>query len=163
MIRITGDDIFSRTGGHGRRTFHRCAKRTHDTATVWLLLHGDFHLINRAFQAKGLRCITERRAPLAGTGLRRDIGRSFLLAIIALRDGGIDLMRTQRVDTLILEVNMRGRAQCLFQSVSANKRGGTIVFIALQDFRRYIYPRVLLIQLLFRTLGSKNMRQIISR
>ena len=92
MVRVGGDDILAGARTHRGRTRYSGAERAHNTAAVRFLLHGYLHLIHRALEAEGLRCITERSAPLTGSGLCGYVRHALLLAVVALRDGGVQLM-----------------------------------------------------------------------
>ncbi len=163
MVRLTGDDIFAGAGGHRRRTGDSSAESAHDRTAVGLLLHRYLHLINGALKTKSLGRITECRAPLTGAGLCGDIRHAFLLAVVTLRNGGVELVRTQRVDTLVLEIDMGGGAECFLQLIGAHERRGAVVAVTAQHLFWDIYPGVLRVQFLLGALAGKQMRQVISR
>ena len=52
----------------------------------------DLHHIDCQLQAECLGCVGQSGTPLTGTGLRRDIGNALLLAIVGLRQSGVQLV-----------------------------------------------------------------------
>ena len=92
MVGITRQDVFSCTGGHRRRTLDDGSEGAHDAAAIGLLLHGDLHLIDGTVEAVDLCSVAQGCTPLSGTGLGGDVGGAFLLGIVALVLGGVDLM-----------------------------------------------------------------------
>ena len=92
MMRIAGNDVLTSTCTHTRRTLNGSTKGTHDAGTVWLLLHGNLYLINGSLQSVELGSIGKGTTPLTSTCLCSNIGITLLLAVVALRNGRVDLM-----------------------------------------------------------------------
>ena len=70
-------------------------------------------------------------------------------------------MGTQRVDTLVLEIDMGGGADGFLKGIGADQRCGTIVFIHLQHWFGDINPRMYGIKFLFGALQTENGGQIL--
>ena len=94
MVGVSRDDVLSGACRHRGRSFHSSAEGAHDHRAVRLLLHRDLHLIHGGLQSVELGGIAERGTPLSGTGLGGHVGVAFLFAIVALGQGGVDLMGT---------------------------------------------------------------------
>ena len=92
MMRIASNDVLTSTCTHTRRTLNGSTKGTHDAGTVWLLLHGNLYLINGSLQSVELGSIGKGTTPLTSTCLCSNIGITLLLAVVALRNGRVDLM-----------------------------------------------------------------------
>ena len=129
MVGVTRDDILTGTGRHRGRTRHSSPEGAHDRRAVGLLLHRYLHLINGSLQAEYRSRIGQGGAPLSGTGLGGDIGRALLLGIVALGQGRVDLVGTQGIHRLVLEIDVCRRLQRLFQGIGAHQRRTAIGFI----------------------------------
>ena len=142
IIRMCRQDVSPGTGTHTRRCNHLCSECLHDRTTVRFLMVADFHHIDSQFQTERLGCVGEGCAPLTGTCLSRNIRYAFLLAIISLRQSGVQFVRTDRADTFVLEIDMRWRIQCFFQTVGTDERCRTPNLIHVANFFGNFNPRI---------------------
>ena len=148
MIRILRQDILACPCGHGRGRNYLCSEYLHDTASVWLLLVADFHLIDGRFQSEQSGCVCQGRSPLSCSCLSSHVGSAFLLAIVGLGQGGIKFVRTYRAYAFVLEVYMGRCPYRFFKSVCTDKRGRAIVCVHFTHFVGYVDPSVGLVELL---------------
>ena len=155
MIRVAGDNVLAGTGTHGRRAFHVRPEGAHDARAIRLLLHRDFHLVDGALQSVELSGVGQRGTPLPGSCLCGHVGVSLLFAVVALRQGGIDFVGSQRVGGLVLEIDVCGRVQCLLQPIGSYQGCGTIVGILVTYFLGDVYPGMLGVQLLYGTFAGE--------
>ena len=156
IVRMSGEDVFSGAGRHGRRWCHLGAECLHDASAVGLLLIRYFHLIYSRIDAEHAGGVCERRAPLAGAGLGGDIGDAFLFAVIGLRNCRIEFVRTHRRHALVLEIDVRGSAKSFFEGICTHQWGGAVVFVEFADLCGNFYPGIGLIQFLVATFFSEN-------
>ena len=112
------------------------------------MLVTDFYLIDSGFQSEEAGGICQGSSPLSGTGFGGHVSHSLLLAIVCLRDGGVQLVRAHRADALVLEVDMCRCAERFLQSISAHQRSAAVVFVHFADLFGDFNPRVGLIQFL---------------
>ena len=109
------------------------------------MLHGDLHLVDGTVQSVELGGIAQGHAPLSGSSLGGDVGGSFLLGIVALGQGRVDLVRAQRVGRLVLEVDVGRRANGFFQGIGAHQGGGAIVAVFVEHLFGNVNPCVFLV------------------
>ena len=88
---------------------------------------------------------------------------SLLLAVIALRQRGVDFVRAEGIDTLVLEIDVCGRAESLFEGIGTYEWCGTVIFIHIEHRLGDVYPRVLAIEFLFRTFITEDVGKILGR
>ena len=100
------EDVLAGTGGHRGRALDDSSEGAHDAGAVGFLLHRDLHLIDSTVKSIDLGGVAQCSTPLTGTCLCGDVRRTLLLGIVTLGQGRVDLMRTQRVCTLILEIDV---------------------------------------------------------
>ncbi len=105
-----------------RRAVHLAAERLDHQAAVGLavvrrpdLPHLALEVVERAREG-------QRRAPLAGPGLRGQLLHAGLLVVVRLRHRGVRLVRPGRRDALVLVVDARRRAERLLEAVRAEQR-----------------------------------------
>ena len=148
VVRMLGQYLAPRFGGHRRRGGHLCAERLHDRTAVGFLLIADLNHVDGQFEPERLRCVRERRPPLARAGLGGYVGHTFLFAVISLRDGRVQLVRPDRTHTLVFKIDVRRSAERLFEAVSAYQRRRTVILILFAYRLRDVDPCVCLVQLL---------------
>ena len=158
---VLGEDVLAGAGGHRGRAFYHGAEGAHDGGAVGLLLHSDLHLIYGAVEAVDLGSIREGCAPLSGTGLGGHVGGALLLGVVALGQGGVDLMRTQGVGGLVLEIDVCGGAECLFEGVGAHQGCGAVVLVLVEHVLGNVYPAVLGVELLHAAFAWEDVCQVI--
>ena len=151
-----GQDILTCTGRHGRRRSDLCTESLHDATAVRLLVIADLYLVNSSFQTEYFGSIGKGGAPLSGTCFGGYVCYSFLFTIVCLCQCRVQFMRTDRAYTFILEIDVCGCSQCLFQSIGAYQRGTAIVFIHFAHCLGYFNPCICLVQLLFAKLLGKD-------
>ncbi len=80
------------------------------------------HLPDLALHAVlgGGKC--QRRAPLPGTRLGRELGDALLVVVVGLRNGSVRLVRSGRADALVLVVDACRGVEHLLQTVGAEQR-----------------------------------------
>ena len=162
MVWIARNDILSGARRHRRRALHRSAKGTHEVRAIRLLLHRDLHLIDGSLQSVEFGGVGQGTAPLSGTGLCRDVRVAFLLAVVALWECRVDLVRAEWVRTLVLEVDVGAGAESLLEGVGADERCGAIVSILLLNLFRDVDPGVCLVKLLLRAFEVEDVGEILS-
>ena len=111
-------------------------------------------------ESEHLSGVAQCRTPLSGSRLCSDIGGALLLAVIALRQRRVDLVRAERVDTLVLEVDMCGCVERLFEGIGPDQRCGAIILVHIEHRLRDVYPCMLRIEFLFGALQTEDMRQV---
>ena len=156
VVGIHRQDILAGTGGHRRGRGDRRAESLHDGTAVRLLVVTGLDHIHRALDAELLGRIGKGAAPLAGSGLRGDIGDTLLLGVIGLRQGGIQLVRTRRGDTLVLEIDVGRRAESRLELIGTHQRRAAVGRILLADRLRNGNPFVDGIELLLGTLLAED-------
>ena len=161
MHGVAGDDVLAGTRRHGGRPFHHRTEGTHDQRPVRLLLHGNLHLVDSRLQPEHLRSIGQGGPPLAGTGLRGDVRNAFLLAVVALRKGRVDLVRAQRIHAFVLEVDVGRRVKGFLQGVGTDERCRTVIPVHIQHLFRNVNPCVLRVKLLTRTFHAEDLGKIL--
>ena len=119
---MLGEDRAARVGLLRRARDDASAERLDEPAAVRLLVvrrphHPDVHL-----EAEDPARERERRAPLAGSRLRRQARDTLLLVVVRLRDGGIRLVRARRRDALVLVVDARRSLERAFETASTVER-----------------------------------------
>ncbi len=105
----------------------------HDLAAEGLLLVAAFDHIHPAVKPEVAAGHGQGRAPLAGAGLGGDALQALFLGIIGLRHGGVELVAAAGVVAFEFVVDLRGRAQLLFQTVGAHQRGRTVHLVETAD------------------------------
>ena len=160
IVRVLGQDVLARTGGHGGRSGDLRAERLHDAAAVGLLLVTDFDLIDSRFQPEHLGGVGEGCSPLARAGFCRYVRHALLLAVVSLCQCRVQFVRADRADAFVLEVYMGRCPQSLFQSVGPYERCAPVVFVHFAHFLGNLYPRVRLVQLLPAQFFRKNRIQV---
>ena len=86
VVGVSGQNVFSGTGGHGGRRSYLRTEGLHDTGAVRLLLIADFYLVYGGFQPEEAGGISQRSSPLSGSGFCCNIGNSFFFTKISLRN-----------------------------------------------------------------------------
>ena len=163
MVGILGQDILTGTGGHRGAGGHQSAESLHDAAAIGLLLIADLYLIDGGLDAEQLGSIAQGCTPLAGTRLSGDVGDAFFLEEVHLREGGIDLVRAQRIHALVLEVDVSGRAQRFLQSVGTDKRRTAVIGVELAHLFRNFNPSVGCVELLLGSTTGEDVTEVINR
>ena len=161
VVGVLRDEVLAGAGTHGGGAFHRGVEGAHNHGAVGLLLHGVLHLIDGAFQPEHFGGIGQGSTPLPGAGLGGDVGDAFLLAIVALRQGAVHLVRAKRVDALVLEVDMCGGVEGFLQFVGAYQRGGAVTFVFVEYLLGDVNPGVGLVEFLPRALFGENGEQVL--
>ena len=161
MAWVAGDDILTGTCRHRGGTCHSSTKRAHDGRAVGLLLHGDLHLIDGSLQSEHRSRIAQRCTPLAGTRLCGDVGGAFLLSVVALGQGRVDLVRAQRVHRLVLEVDVGRCSESFFQRIGTHQRRGAVVLVLLQHLFGDGDEGMLLVEFLHATLAWEDVCEIV--
>ena len=156
VIGIHRQDILAGAGGHRRGRRDRRAECLHDGAAVRLLVVAGLDHIHRALDAELLGRIGKGAAPLAGSGLRGDIGDTLLLGVIGLRQGGIQFVRTRGGDTLVLEIDVGRGAEGRLELIGTHQRRAAVGRILLADRLRNGNPFVDGIELLLGTLFAED-------
>ena len=72
-------------------------------------------------------------APLSGAGFGRDAFEALFFGVVGLGDGGVELVGAGGVVALEFIVNMRGRAEFLFEAVGADEGRGAVHFVEIAD------------------------------
>ena len=131
---MLGQNGAARLGLLARAGGHRCAEGLHQRAAIGLLVVAHAHHVDLAVQAEERAGHGQRRAPLPGAGLGGQVLGAFLLVVIGLRHGGVQLVRAGRAHALVLVVNVRRRIQRLLQAARAKQRRGPPLRIDLPHF-----------------------------
>ena len=119
--------------GAGR---HRCAKGFHQRAAIGLLVVAHAHHVDLAVQAKERARHRQRRAPLPRARLRGQMLGAFLLVVVSLRHGRVQLVRPGRARALVLVVDVRRRIERLLKPARAVERRRTPLRINLPHLFR---------------------------
>src|SRR3989344_6172217 len=122
MRGVGGKDFPSELGlpAWGRENLR--AVRLHHDLSVGLLVVTRRHHEYPAFQPEQHACICKRRSPLSGSSFRGKRFHSFFRVVISLRYGGVGLVRTARVQTLVLEIDFRRSLEFFLQPPSSEQR-----------------------------------------
>ena len=160
MVGMFGQYLPARLGRHGRRCRYLGSEGLHDRTTVGFLLIADLNHIYGQLQSECFGRIGESRTPLSGTGFGRNVRNSLLFTEIGLCQCRIQLMRTDRTDTLVLEIDMCRSPEGLFQIVCTDKRGTPVILILFPNRFGDIDPRIRLVHLLLCQRFGKNRIQI---
>ncbi len=148
MVGVCRKYILAGTCRHGRRWCHLRSESIHNATAVRLLLIRYLNLVYSGLEAEEACGVCQRCAPLACAGLGGDVGDTLLLAIICLGDGTIEFVRSHGADTLVLKVDMSGCTYGLLKAVGTYKRRGAPIFVHITYLLGYLYPFVLLVELL---------------
>ena len=105
----------------------------------------------------------QRRAPLAGTGLRGHAGQTLLLGVVGLGDGGVQLVAAGGVVALEFVVDMCRGAQLLLQAIGAHQRGGTVHPIEVPHVLGDGDIRGMVVHLLLYQLGAEHVAHLLRR
>ena len=70
-------------------------------------------------------------------------------------------MGTQRVGGLVLEIDMGGCTQSLFEGIGTYQWGATIELVLLKHLFRNVYPAMLCVQLLYTALAWEDVCEIV--
>ena len=100
----------------------RGAPRLHHRAPVGLLVVGGADHEDLALQAEEATGEGQRRAPLPGAGLGRQLADAGLRVLVGLRDRGVGLVRAGGRDALVLVVDPRRRIELGLQAPRAVQR-----------------------------------------
>src|SRR5919108_4968321 len=118
------EDRLPGLGRRRRRRDHLRAERLHEDAAVRLLLVRRLHHEDLTVDPEEPARHRQRRAPLAGSGLRGQPLGAGLLVVEGLRHGGVRLVAPRPRDPLVLEVDPRRGLERLLQSGRAMQRRG---------------------------------------
>ena len=114
-----------RTARFGQRRGRRHAlraPRVHHQAAVGLLVVADLDHEYLEVDAEVLGREGDRRAPLSGAGLGGQVLDALFVVVVGLRHGGVGLVRTRGRHAFVLEKDLRGRSEGLFQPRRAHER-----------------------------------------
>ena len=103
---------------------------------VGLLVVGDADHEHLAFELEHLTGERQRRAPLPGAGLGRELANPGLRVVERLRDRGVRLVRARRRDALVLVVDVGRRIQGPFEPASTQQRRRAPKLVDLADLVR---------------------------
>ena len=106
----------------GRRGDAARAIGFHQGAAIRFLVVGDADLEHGHVNVEQRAGEGERRAPLAGARLGRQLFYPRLFVVPGLRHGGVGLVRAGGRDAFIFEVDFCRRAELLFQPARADQR-----------------------------------------
>ena len=120
-----GQNGAARLGLHAGAGRNRCAEGLHQRAAIGLLVVAHAHHVDLAVQAEERAGHRQRRAPLPRAGLRGQVFGAFLLVVVSLRHGGVQLVRAGRADALVLVVDVRRRIERLLKPARAVERRRT--------------------------------------
>ena len=162
-VRELGQDLPPHLGGQGGGGRHVRAVGAHDLPAEGLLLIGALHHEHMAVQPQIGAGHAQRRAPLAGTGLRGHAGEPLLLGVVGLGDGGVQLVAAGGVVALELVVDMRRGAQLLLQTIGAHQRGGTVHLIEVPHVLRNGDQGSVVVYLLLYQLGAEHLTHLLRR
>ena len=136
VFRVLGQQAAAIFRAVGRAGKDLCAESLHVDAAVGLLVVRDLDHVNFQVHAEEIAGHGQRSAPLAGPGLGGDGFRPGDLVVKSLRDGGIRLVAAHRRNGLILEIDVGGGIEHLFQAARPHQRGGTVQLVDLPHFLR---------------------------
>jgi len=114
-----------RTARFGQRRGRRHAlraPRVHHQAAVGLLVVADLDHEYLAGRCRSAGREGDRRAPLSGAGLGGQVLDALFVVVVGLRHGGVGLVRTRGRHAFVLEKDLRGRSEGLFQPRRAHER-----------------------------------------
>ncbi len=148
VIGVVGYDFAACFGGHARRGYNLGAVGLHNRPAVRLLVVGNLDHVHGEVYSEHFCGKRQRRAPLSGSGFGCYIGDTLLLAVVSLRNGGVQLMRAYRTHTFILEVYAAFCAECLFKTRCPYQRSGAPYFVYVAHLFRNFNPGVCCVHLL---------------
>ena len=122
LFGVLGQDGAAGFGFVRRRGDAARAVGLHQRAAIGLLVEGDAHQEHGDLDAEQRTGEGERRAPLAGAGLGRELLDAGLLVVPGLRHRGVGLVRARRRDAFVLVVDLGRRAELLLQPARADQR-----------------------------------------
>src|SRR3954451_20785095 len=100
----------------------RGAPRLHHRAPVGLLVVARADHEDLALEPEQRARERQRRAPLARTGLGRELAYARARVLVGLRHGGVGLVRTRGRDALVLVVDARRRIELGLEAPGAVER-----------------------------------------
>ncbi len=109
IIGIAGDDIATGSGRHGGRSNDGCPVTLHNGAAIRFLFVADLNHIHCQFQSVEAASVRKSSSPLTGSRFGGHIGHSFFFAIIGLRNGCIEFVRTHGADAFVFEIDVSRR------------------------------------------------------
>ena len=123
-VGVLGEDRPAGLGQVARARVHDAAEGLDHDPAVGLLVVRRPHLPDLALEVELRAGERQRRAPLSGSGLRRQLRDARLLVVERLRHGGVRLVRAGGRDSLVLVVDPRRRPERLLQPMGAEERRG---------------------------------------
>ncbi len=95
---------------------HLTAVQFHQVSPVGLRLVRGPHLPHLDVQSEHRPCERESAAPLARSGLGRELGYALHMVVIRLRYSRVGLMAPDRACAFILQIDARAGVQRMFQT-----------------------------------------------
>ena len=111
-----------RFGGVAGAGDDRGAEGFNQRAAIGLLVVAHAHHEDFALEPEERAGHRQRGTPLAGAGLSGQVRDAFLLVVLGLRHGGVQLVRAGWADAFIFVINSRRRIQRLLQPPRADQR-----------------------------------------
>uniref|UniRef100_A0A0A9EEK9 Tryptophan synthase-related n=1 Tax=Arundo donax TaxID=35708 RepID=A0A0A9EEK9_ARUDO len=136
--RVRRQDLLAGLRRRRRRRVHLGAPRLHHQPPVRLLVVRRAHLPHLAVEAEEAAGEGERAAPLAGAGLSDHVLHPSGGVVPRLRHGGVGLVRPRRTGPLVLVVDLRRRAEQLFQPRGPDQRRRAPELVYVDDLLRYV-------------------------
>ena len=120
---MVGEDRAAGGRLHARARHASRAVSLHQRPAVWLLVVGNPDHVDLDVEPEEGAREGERRAPLAGAGLGRELLHALGLVVKGLGDRGIRLVAAGRAHALVFVENARAGSERLFESMRPVKRG----------------------------------------
>lgn len=108
-------------------------------------------------------CLGERRAPLASTGLGRDVRDALGIGIVGLGKGGVQLVRAGRVVSLELVIDLRRGVERALEVVGTTERARPVDLVHLHDRSGNLEVARRVIEFLAAELVCKDWLDIVDR
>ena len=103
----------------------------------------------------------KRGAPLAGTGLGRDLVEALLLGVVGLGERRVELVRAGGVVALELVVDLRWGVEVALEVVGAAQGGGTVHLVHLLHALGDVEVRRLVVELLVHELIAEHRGDVV--
>ena len=157
------EDLAARFRRVGRGRDDVRAVSADDFPSVGLLLIRALHHIYVEVEIEIRGRHGKRSTPLSRTRFGRDRRQALFLGIVCLRGRRIELVRAGRVVALEFIIDMRGRVECLFQTIGAHEGRRTEHTVKIENFLRNFDLFIRAVEFLFHAFFAEHRFQIFRR
>ena len=130
-VGIAGEGGASRLGDRRGRSHTLGPPGVHHQTAIGFLVVADADHEDLEVDSEVLRSEGDRGAPLSGSGFGGQVFDALFVVVVGLRHGGIGLVGSDRRDAFVLEVDLRGGVEGLFEPRGTHQRSRTPYFVDL--------------------------------